>query len=234
MIKVFFFFILVGCQNSEGTKIFADYDKEHKAAEMACRTYEEFFIKKSFTEDGPDDFPYQFIKDEKEALKAIDGYNLDIINHSRIVNHQTLLYKHCDLNSKIDAMGYYCPDSITHYTFFRALLTSMKLEKWSESTKKKALELTKKYLVKENDQAAGLVSRGFLLNLLKIMATDGMIDKRHIPDIEKASADFDRETDLIRNRKVIRECESMAAYFNSEMDTSADFRTRIQKILTSI
>lgn len=234
MIKLIFLFILVSCQNSEGTKIFADFDKEHRSAEMACRTYEEFFVKKSFTEDGPEDFPYQFVKDEKAALKAIGGYNLDILDHSRIVNYETLLFKHCDLNSKTGDMGYYCPDSVTHYTFFKALLTSIKIEKWSDSTKKKAFDLIRKYLVKENDQATGLVTRGLLLNLLKIMAADGIIDKKHILVIEQATADFDREMEIIRNRKFVRECKSMSANFNTEMKASEVFRNRIQEILTSI
>lgn len=219
---------LVSCQNSEGTKIFADFDKEHKEAELACREYEENFIKKSFTDNGPDEMPYQFIKGEKNALKAIDGYKLDLLDHSRAIKFQTLVYKHCEKDGNSGGIHYYCPDSITHHQFFKSLVSSMKIEKWSESTRKKGLDLTMKYLHKENDQPQALVTRAFMLNLLKTMTPNNQA-------IETAIADLDIEMEKIqKNLRNAKECESMSASFHQEMKVSEVYRTRIQKILESI
>lgn len=221
-------FSLVACTSSKEEKIFSDFDKKYAEEEKSCLKLEE--LMQESTINNPDDV--RFVKDEDAALKVIENFDIKPLSYSRYHSHYILLNQHCFHDKK--GMFYACPNPVTSYLFFRALIKTSIDTPWSKPTQDKALKLVSQHIrqqVFENE--GGLLDKGSSLELLELMAQKGVLNKDLLPEIQKLIKQVESDRESIKSGKLLN-CEEALKKDQKEMQLTEIISAKMSHLLSSL
>jgi hypothetical protein len=147
-------FVLIlswGCTSRKAALVSPDLylklNKQHLPKHRACQLHRDKLVAKAFTEAEDaelDDEHYFFIRNEKSALKYINAF--DLTKFTLVENQQEYqaIIQGCVF--KKDAKHQTCDTLSVTYKFFRGLVYGLRQYPWSDSTKRRATQVTLSYL----------------------------------------------------------------------------------------
>jgi hypothetical protein len=162
----------------------------------ACNTHINDVVRKSVIDTnkkGKGSPHYVFVKDEKKANELLNQFDINKLLISEEYELSTYVLKDCsDENLKVAGeLSKNAPSCLNNimleYNYVRALTTAWKNYSWAPGTKEKAKEVANLYLKHFFSQDKVLLPQLMGLALAKLMATNGMLDKILLKQINEAS-----------------------------------------------
>ena len=193
-----------------------------------CDAFRKNVLEKAIFEDPKEEFhsPYRFVKNEKEALKFIQQYDVKklFLNDSK-----TTVPK--DLKSCSDPQTTtYCDSLFPNYNFLQALTIGLKEYNWTKPTVAKGVAIAWAYVHETEKTRANLLGLLIAMNILDKLAEHKLIAKPTYEKLHPLFIELSRESDKLRTQgKDInpKDCVAKTASLKAQIDLTQTFTDRL-------
>lgn len=230
-----------GCSSKKAALVSPDLylklNKEHLPKHRACQLHRDKLVALAFTEAEQaelDDENYFFVRNEKIALNFITKF--DLTKFTLVENQQEYQAIIQGCVQEKDAKHQTCDTIFTTYKFFRGLVYGLRQYPWSESTKRKATQLTLNYLDYVARSNSSLMDIMFANDLLKRLAEHAYIN----PDLYTATWDFkimaEKKFEQLKDKvhklgKKNLDCNDAINFYNDEREKVKELSGEFLKLL---
>ncbi|MFZ4712216.1 MAG: hypothetical protein ACOYL6_00760 [Bacteriovoracaceae bacterium] len=204
-----------------------------------CNSLKNNILEKAIIEDlkslndSNDDHHYRFVKDEKEALKFISGFDAEKIGLDLNAETFEKELKDCESSKSLP----FCENSFPTFNFFRGLLYGAKHYNWSKATKVKAINKTWTYLNEVQKNKPSWLDINMAISILGMMNFDNILDPTMNQKVAVLSQKIESESlklkKLVKNKKQSKNCSDYKDIREEETKVKNHFALELGLLLKS-
>ena len=234
--------MLIGCAHKPKVSAnkYLELHKDHAPKHLACNAFKKEILLPPVTEleDAPrDDENYLFVRNEAEALKYIDGFDISKFTLKENLMEYQAMVEGCV--NKTDPKHVTCETLMPGYKFFRGLIYGMTQYNWSQPTINKSRAITLSYLIYLAKSEDSLMEILLANDLLKRLGEKRFIDKAIIPETRKIRITGEQifknlKGQISKMEKKAMTCEKATDFYNKERLKVKELAKDLRQLLTSV